>query len=86
MKQRTVNPQRLPHYLRQHWLLSVFLKKYLFSFFFFFFAVLGLSCSIWDLVPHPGIEPQPPTLGAHSLIPWTTRQIVSLSMFLNVMC
>ena len=38
----------------------------------------GLSCSIWDLVPWPGIEPGPPELGARSLshswvfgwIPW----------------
>ena len=38
--------------------------------FFFFLAIylvaLGLSCSMWDLVPWPGIKPRPPTLGAQS--------------------
>ena len=31
-----------------------------------------LSCSIWDLVPWPGIEPGPPALGTWSLSHWTT--------------
>ena len=30
---------------------------------FFYLAVLGLSSSMWDLVPQPGIEPRPPALG-----------------------
>ena len=25
------------------------------------------SCSVWDLVPQPGIEPRPPALGAQNL-------------------
>ena len=33
-----------------------------------------LSCSIWDLVPCPGIKPQPPALGAWSLSHWTARE------------
>ena len=41
---------------------------------FLYLAVPGLSCSIRDLVPHPGIEPGPPALGAWSLSPWTTRE------------
>ena len=36
---------------------------------FLYLAVPGLSCSIRDLVPHPGIEPGPPALGAWSLSP-----------------
>ena len=37
-----------------------------------------LSCSIWDLVPWPGIEPGPPALGAWSLNRWTTREVPGL--------
>ena len=33
------------------------------------------SCSPWGLVPWPGIEPGPPTLGPRSLSHWTTREI-----------
>ena len=40
----------------------------------FSMAVPGLSCSMRDLVPRPGIEPGPPALGAWSLSPWTTRE------------
>ena len=29
------------------------------SIFFFFFAAPGLTCSVWDLIPSPGIEPRP---------------------------
>ena len=50
------------------------------AFFFFFFnyfylAALGLSCSMWDLVPWPGNEPGPPALGAQRLSHRTTREI-----------
>ena len=34
-----------------------------------------LSCSMWDLVPWPGIEPGSPALGAQSLSHWTTREV-----------
>lgn len=34
--------------------------------------VWGLSCSIQDMAPWPGIEPKPPALGAHH---WTTREV-----------
>ena len=34
-----------------------------------------LSCSVWDLVPWPGIEPGPPALGAWSLSHWTTSEV-----------
>ena len=42
---------------------------------FIYLAVLGLSCSMWDLVPWPGMEPKPPALGAQSLSYWTTREV-----------
>ena len=38
-------------------------------------AALGLSCSLWDLAPRPGIEPGPPALGAQGLSHWTTREL-----------
>ena len=42
------------------------------SFFFFFF-----SCSMWDLVHWPSVEPGPPALEAQSLSHWTTREVPS---------
>ena len=33
------------------------------------------SCSMWDLLPRPGIKLQPPPLGAQSLRQWTTREV-----------
>ena len=59
---------------------------FFFFFFFFFLAALGLCCSIQDLslgacmqdlVPQPGIEPQPPAL-ALSLTHWTTREVQAM--------
>ena len=38
-------------------------------------ATAGLSCSMQDLVPWPGIEPGPGALGAWSLSHWTTREV-----------
>ena len=32
------------------------------------------SCSLWDLVPWPGIKPRAPAVGARSLSHWTTRE------------
>ena len=40
------------------------------------------GCSMWDLVPWPGIELRPPALGAWSLSHWTTRE-VPISGFRN---
>ena len=34
-----------------------------------------LSCSVWDLVPWPRMEPGPPVLGAWILSRWTTREV-----------
>ena len=38
-----------------------------------------LSCSTWDLVPRPGIEP--PTLGVQSLSHWITKEIPIFFVF-----
>ena len=38
-------------------------------------AIPGLSCSMWDLVPWPGIEPGPFALGLWSPSYWTTREV-----------
>ena len=37
------------------------------------------SCSTWDLVHWPWMEPRPPALGAWSLSHWTTREVPTLS-------
>ena len=37
-----------------------------------------LSCSMWDLVPRPGIELGPPELGVHSLGHWATREVPTI--------
>ena len=49
----------------------------------FFFTATGpfscvmqiLCCSMWDLVPWPGIKPRPPALGVWNLNHWTTREV-----------
>ena len=49
-------------------------------------AVLGLSCSMWDLVPWPGLKPGPSALGTWSLNHWITRevpQLISLNLYLH---
>ena len=40
----------------------------------------SLSCSMWDLVPWPGIQPRPPALGVQSLSQWTSREVPGLSL------
>ena len=43
---------------------------------FIYLAEPSLNCSMWDLVPWPGIRPRPPALAAWSLIShWTTREV-----------
>ena len=58
---------------------TISLFKKLITFFsfkyFIYLAVPGLRCSMWDLVPQPGIKPGPPALGAESLSHWTTREV-----------
>ena len=43
--------------------------------FFFKKILLVLSCSIWDLVPWPGIESWAPCIGRWNLSHWTTREV-----------
>ena len=42
----------------------------------FILAALGCSCSMWSLVPRPGVKPGPPALEACSLSHWTARQVL----------
>ena len=39
------------------------------------------NCSMWDLVPWPGIEPGPLILGAWNLSHWTTRDVLFMWTF-----
>ena len=48
---------------------------WLFFFILIYLAAQGLCCSMWDLVPQPGIQPRPPALGVQSLSHWTTREV-----------
>ena len=41
-------------------------------------TVPGLSCSMWDAVLSPRLEPQPPALRAQSLGHWATREVPGL--------
>ena len=38
-----------------------------------------LHCSLWNLVPWPGIEPGPSALAVRSLSHWTTREVTGYS-------
>ena len=55
--------------------LTLFGELFFFLILFIYLSALGLSCSMWDLAPWPGIEPGPPALGAQSLSHWTTREV-----------
>ena len=54
----------------------VFLKK-----FFFNFAIMGVHCNMWHLVPRPGIKPRPPLHGSMESYP-LNRQGSPYSQFL----
>ena len=45
-----------------------------FYFLFFSSSMQTLSWGMWNLVPQPGIEPAPPSLGDWSLSHWTTKK------------
>ena len=45
-------------------------------------AAPGLSCSMWGLVPGPGIEPGRPALGVWSLTHWTTREFLFKKIYM----
>ena len=71
-------------------LLSKIVLLYFFNMFFFFFlmvtfiylATLGLSRSMWDLVPWSGFEPGPPALGMQNFSHWTTEEIPCFILFI----
>ena len=48
---------------------------------FIYLVVLGLICSMLDLVPWPGIKPGHSALGSWSLSHWTTRKVSSYTYF-----
>ena len=43
---------------------------------FIYLALTDFSCSIWDIVPLPGIEPRSPPLGVHTLSHWPTKEVL----------
>ena len=45
-----------------------------------------LSCSTWDWVPWPGMEPGPAAFGVQSLSPWTIREVSPSSFYSNYKC
>ena len=67
-------------------LFLIFLFIYVFIWLLWVLAVAcGIfSCSIWNLVPWPGIESQPPASGAQSLNCWTTWEV--LEKLFKVVC
>ena len=55
---------------------------YLFIWLYQVLAAAGkLSCSMWDLVFWPGIEPGTPAMGTWSLNHWATRKVMSLHIY-----
>ena len=49
--------------------------------FIIYLAVPNLCCSMWDLVPWPGIRLQFPALRAQNLSHWTTREVPPMVHF-----
>ena len=61
--------------LEMVWCYWITLKKFI----FIYLTVFGLSGSMWDQVPRPGIKYGPPALGAAwRLSHWTTREVPGL--------
>ena len=62
----------------------LFLKKYFYYCLFIWLcwvlvvACWVFSCSMWNLVPWPGIEPGPSAMEAQSLSHWPTREVTVL--------
>ena len=71
----------LIHVARQEHLPSLRFFLFLFIWLCQVFVVGILNCSMWDLVPWPGIEPKPPTMGAKSLSHSTTREVPGISLW-----
>ena len=51
---------------------DIFILRFIFI---YLFGCVSLGCSMWDLVPWPGIKPGPPALEAWTLGFWTTREV-----------
>lgn len=64
---------------------DIIFEKHLFIWLRGVLVVGTLSCSMWDEVPCPGMEPGPPALGAWSHSPWSTRE-VPIRDFWNSKC
>ena len=62
-----------------HWASCIFFFFLLFI--FIYVAAPGLSRSMWDLVPWPGIETGPLALGEQGLSHRTTREVLSILCF-----
>ena len=43
------------------------------------------NCSMWDLVPRPGIKPGPPALGTWSLSHWTAREVFFVQFWVGTL-
>ena len=71
----TILISTLSLYLFLYWFRRCCLNSSKWIYIYIYIAALGLSYSMWDLVPWPGIEPGPPALGAWSLSHWTTREV-----------
>ena len=56
------------------------------NFYFLYLTAPGLSCSMWDPVPWPRIEHEPPALRAWSLSHWTTREVPTASSLSKLIC
>ena len=64
--------------------LTIYFFLSLFFKIFIYLAVAGLSCSMWDLVPRPGVEPGPPALETQSLDHWTSKEVQPSPQFFIV--
>ena len=49
-----------------------------------FCGIQTLNCGMWNIIPWPGIEPNPLSLGARSLRHWTTREISQVVFFSGI--
>ena len=48
-------------------------------------VVCGMfTCSMWNLVPCPGIEPRLPALGVRSLSHWTAREVPGFLVYVTL--
>ena len=50
----------------------------------FIVACRIVSCGMWDPVPNQGLNHRPPALGAQSLSPWTTREVLGLCLIFPI--